>query len=80
MCQTCRRGCGCTHTDPGCGHYGCYGRGPRDCPGADAEERRYAAILARQRRDRAAQRLRRSRMAATFRTMTTAYGLPGGTR
>ena len=39
-CAVCRRGCYCTHVDPGCGHYGCYGRGSVDCPGAGTERER----------------------------------------
>lgn len=76
-CTTCRSGCACTPTEPGCGHYGCYGQGPRDCPGAAAEELRYHVVLARQRRDRAAQRIRRTRLASSFRAITATYGLPG---
>ena len=45
-CTTCHRGCGCSLTDPGCGHYGCFGRwADRSCLGAAAEETRYAAAL-----------------------------------
>jgi hypothetical protein len=78
-CPTCRRGCGCTHTDPGCGHYGCYGRGPTDCPGVAAEERRYAALLAARNRARRRQWVTRSRASARFAAVAaaTVYGLPG---
>jgi hypothetical protein len=77
-CTTCRRGCGCPLDGPGCGHYGCYGAGPRDCPGAEAEQRRYDAILNRQRRDAAVRHMRRVRLAASYRTVlaATCYGLP----
>jgi hypothetical protein len=76
-CATCRSGCGCPLTGPGCGHYGCYGRGPTDCPGAEAEQRRYDALLDQRRRDARAIRLRRVRLAATYAALTQqfAYGL-----
>lgn len=45
-CPTCANGgCGCPLDSPGCGHYGCWGYGPRDCPGVTAEETRYASRL-----------------------------------
>lgn len=77
-CPVCRAGCGCPLTGPGCGHYGCFGRGPVDCPGAEAEQRRYAAVLAQQRRDHAALRTRRRRIAASHTALLGqfAYGLP----
>jgi hypothetical protein len=69
-CLTCERGCGCSHADPGCGHYGCYGARPaRDCPGVAAEEQRYADAC-RQRRAEEARRLTaRDRWAATYRAV-----------
>lgn len=75
-CTTCRSGCHCSMTDPGCGHYGCYGRGPRDCPGADAEHRRYVVILAQQRRDHVQQRARRRQLAASYQSAAMTYRLP----
>jgi hypothetical protein len=78
-CPSCRRGCDCTHTDPGCGHYGCYGRGPIDCPGVEAEERRYAALLAQRRRAQRRQWLTRASTAARFAAANATAGayLPG---
>lgn len=77
-CPTCRSGCACPMDGPGCGHYGCLARGPVDCPGAEAEERRYHAILAQRRRDYRRQRIMRNRLSASFRAVaaTTALGLP----
>lgn len=77
-CSTCRSGCGCPMTGPGCGHYGCYGSGPHDCPGAEAEARRYQALMALRRREHAARRLRRLRLAATHTALLSqhGYGLP----
>jgi hypothetical protein len=66
-CPICRRGCGCTHTDPGCGHYGCYGRNAdRSCPGVPAEEARYAEALRVQRLRDAATISRRARLEAMY--------------
>jgi hypothetical protein len=78
-CTTCRRGCGCPLDGPGCGHYGCYGRGPVDCPGASAEQRRYDAILAQTRREARRRRVRRVQLAATYQRLVgaVAYGVPG---
>jgi hypothetical protein len=76
-CPTCRRGCSCGLDGPGCGHYGCYGTGPRDCPGVEAEERRYAVMLAARRTQHAADRARRARLSAAYTALlaTTGYGL-----
>lgn len=76
-CATCRSGCSCLPTDPGCGHYGCWGRGPRDCAGADAEQRRYETLLAQQRRDQRAHRARRAHLALSYQTISCTYRLPG---
>jgi hypothetical protein len=79
-CPICRRGCGCSPAEPGCGHYGCFGRDrPADCPGVAAEERRYAALLAARARARRRQWVARSRVSARFAAVAaaTAYGLPG---
>lgn len=68
-CPTCRRGCGCGPTDPGCGHYGCWGRDrtPPTCPGAAAEEARHLAALRAQRAADARTLNRRAQHAAAFR-------------
>jgi hypothetical protein len=68
-CSTCARGCGCATDSPGCGHYGCYGRAPRTCPGVAAEEARYAATLAAKRAEDARTLNRRARLAASYRAI-----------
>lgn len=47
-CTTCRGGCPCTLTDPGCAHYGCAGRAASNaCPGTAYEALREAALSRR---------------------------------
>lgn len=71
-CETCARGCHCPLDGPSCGHYGCFGSGPRDCPGVAAEEARYAATLAETRARDARDHNRRTRLAATYRLTVVA--------
>lgn len=66
-CTTCHRGCGCALTDPGCEHYGCYGRFADGlCPGAAAEEQRYADALRIKREHDARDAARRARLDAMY--------------
>jgi hypothetical protein len=66
-CDVCARGCDCPTDGPGCGHYGCFGRAPRTCPGVAAEEARYAAVLAAKRAEDARTLSRRARLGASYR-------------
>jgi hypothetical protein len=77
-CQVCARGCGCQLGSPGCGHYGCYGNGPHDCPGIAAEEARYEAAMLLRLAEEARALNRRARWAAAYRAAvaTTAPHLP----
>jgi hypothetical protein len=59
-CVVCEKGCTCTHADTSCGHYGCYGAGPRTCPAAAAAQATYEQRLAATRAQRARLAARRS--------------------
>lgn len=73
-CPTCRSGCCCIATDPGCGHFGCLGSGPTDCTGVLAEQDRWNALLAARRREHDRRRMLRVRSAARLTAMV--YGQP----
>lgn len=79
-CPVCARGCGCTPADACCGHYGCYGSGPRNCPGAVAEEARYTAAVRAKRQADARTLARRARLAATYRAAVASTFRVGRTR
>jgi hypothetical protein len=66
-CDVCAHGCDCPPDGPGCGHYGCFGRAPRTCPGVEAEEARYRAALAAKRAADARTLTRRARLGASYR-------------
>ncbi len=59
-CVVCEKGCTCTGADSSCGHYGCYGRGPRTCPSAAAAQAAYEQRLTSVRAQRARLAARRS--------------------
>lgn len=59
-CAVCAHGCGCSFDSAGCGHYGCRGRGPQDCPVAEERRAAYQERLASTVRMRAALAARRA--------------------
>jgi hypothetical protein len=70
-CKVCHRGCRCPDGRPGCGHYGCRGTGPQDCPVATAERAAYERRLA-------AARAHRARLHARRAALTPGWQPPAG--
>jgi hypothetical protein len=71
-CAVCEHGCTCTGADVSCGHYGCYGRGPRTCPSATAAQAAYEERLRVTRAQRARLAARRTAVAGGL-TFTPEY-------
>lgn len=67
-CAVCVRGCDCTQTDPGCEHYGCWGRDrtPATCPGAEQQRENERALYAAARERISTQARVRDRLADTY--------------
>lgn len=74
-CPTCRSGCRCTAADPGCGHFGCLGADPLDCPAVPGERERWTALLAARRREHDRRRALRVRANARLTALTFAQPL-----
>jgi hypothetical protein len=66
-CGVCAQGCACTGADRSCGHYGCYGAGPRDCPAAAAAQAAYEQQLAATRAQRTRLHVRRAATSPAWR-------------